>query len=560
MSPRRLVPLLALLAACGPEEPPPAVPAPPPAPPAPPTAEAAPAPPPPGVLGAACKADHPFSQGDCAAGLMCGPGPGGYCLSLCALAPSCDGTCAESGKAGEVCLKNCASAADCREGFVCDDAWKVCTLPRFLAPKAPVCAAAPLAKKRFGPAVQLSTARSPGAYNFEPAAAVAADGSVTAVYIAFEKMGDKNPLGTGTLRADGALRRDTTLAFGSENHFDPWMAADASGQLHLVWLGFDGGRAPEKHMVIGHATSPDGAGWSTSGAVDVGADCPDETPGCLDKPMIAIGPDKKDRKKEAVYVAYASEVTGGTRLVRSSDGGRTFSPSVAVGSGAYGDLEVSPDGDVHATFVTMGGGEDGPRPDMYGDKRNAIEYAVSHDGGRTFDKPRRVSGEGESIPFFFSNPHVAVDAKRKLVYVVYPAGSPDGRWDIWLATSSDGGATWWRVKVNDDAPCASHMTPSVAVRPSTGEIHVVWKEDRSGKGGVAYAICKPGGTRCSPNEAVNDQPFAAYSLGRFNPRWLGEYDTLLLDEKRRKLHVVYTATVDEGGKAVSRIFVATRKL
>jgi hypothetical protein len=44
------------------------------------------------------------------------------------------------------------------------------------------------------------------------------------------------------------------------------------------------------------------------------------------------------------------------------------------------------------------------------------------------------------------------------------------------------------------------------------------------------------------------------------PRWLGDYNTLLIDEKRRKLHVVYTATVDEGGKAVARIFAASRRL
>jgi len=314
-------------------------------------------------------------------------------------------------------------------------------------------------------------------------------------------------------------------------------------------------------MQIGYATSADGASWSAPVAVhDADADCPGEAPGCLDKPMIAIGPDKKDPKKEAVYVAYSSEAAGGMKLVRSNDGGKTFARSVAVGSGAYGDLEVGADGDVHVVFVAMHTNENSPRPSVYGDTQNAVEYAVSRDGGRTFEAPKRVSAPTEPVPFFFSNPQVAADPKRKMVYVVYPTGTPDGRWDILLASSKDGGATWSRVKVNDDAPCANHMTPSIAIRPGTGELHVIWTEERSGKGGVAYAVCAPGGATCSASEAVNDAPFAAYSLGRFNPRWLGEYDSILLDDKRKKLHVVYTATVDEGGKAVSRIFAATRKL
>jgi hypothetical protein len=457
-------------------------------------------------------------------------------------------------------MKPCGADADCREGFRCDPGWKVCSLPGFLAPKPPVCGAPPPPRRSFGPAVQLSTARSPGVAAVEPGAAIGADGSVTAVYITVPALGQKNALGAGTLADGGSVRGDRELQLGRENHYDPWMAADKKGKLHLVWLGFDGGRAPEKRMQIGYATSADGVTWSApSPAFDAATDCPGEAPGCMDKPMVAIGPDKQDPKKEAVYVAYWSEVTEATKLVRSSDGGRTFSKSVTVGPGGYGDLEVGADGDVHAVY-TRETGEEKPPPDKYGDVRRTVEYAVSRDGGRSFEKPRTVSAEGDSIPMFFSNPQVAADAKRKLVYVVYPRGTPDGRWEVVLATSKDGGASWSRVKVNDDQPCASHMKPTLALRPGTGELHVVWTEDRSGKGGLAYAVCAPGGATCSANEAVNDQPFASYGLGRHTAHWLGEYDAILVDEKRKRLHVVYTATVDESGAARSRIFVATRKL
>ena len=116
------------------------------------------------------------------------------------------------------------------------------------------------------------------------------------------------------------------------------------------------------------------------------------------------------------------------------------------------------------------------------------------------------------VPFLSSNAQIVVDEPRKTVYVVYPAGTADGRWNIMLAVSRDGGATWRRVQVNDDAPCANHMIPSAALDPRTGRVHVIWLENRTGRGGVAYASCDPGGARCKANEAVSDEPFASYGF------------------------------------------------
>src|SRR3954468_8715276 len=87
----------------------------------------------PKTVGASCKAEAPFSPGDCSQGLLCLPGPGGYCGSFCGSMGPCvsGGVCAESGKGGDVCLKACASNEDCRsaEGYVCNTSWKACALP-----------------------------------------------------------------------------------------------------------------------------------------------------------------------------------------------------------------------------------------------------------------------------------------------------------------------------------------------------------------------------------------------------------------------------------------------
>ncbi|MET0595200.1 MAG: sialidase family protein, partial [Polyangiaceae bacterium] len=131
---------------------------------------------------------------------------------------------------------------------------------------------------------------------------------------------------------------------------------------------------------------------------------------------------------------------------------------------------------------------------------------------------------------------------------------------IVLATSRDGGASWHRTRVNDDAPCANHMTPSAALDPRTGRVHVIWLENRTGKGGVAYASCEPGGERCSPNESVSDEPFASYGFVRHSPRWLSEYGSLLIDAKRSVMHAVWTQTVETPKGAMARIAYARAAL
>jgi hypothetical protein len=502
-----------------------------------------------GARGDACTPGE-SPQGTCRDGLLCIPSPGGYCASFCGATgtPCPDGTCVETGRGGTACAKTCASDADCRtgEGYVCDPVWHACDLPGLAAPKAPVCAArsTPLAKRAFGAAIQLTDDHTPGVYQFEPATTVADDGQVVAVYTTGARMGE--PSEPRVLRGTA----DASMPHDREHAFDAWIARDARGRLHAVWLAFDGPAAPETHMMIAYATSADdGQTWSAPRAVHDPKDCPDEQPGCLDKPMIAIG-------KDTIYVAYATEAEGreGLRLRASTDGGATWGDSVAVMPASYGELAV--DG---RTLYAVG--VDGsPRGGAFGAVGQTITLATSADGGATWSAPRAVSGDGESIPFFFVNPGVEVDAARHHIYVSYARGAADAAWDIVLATSSDGGATWTRTVVNDDGHCAAHMVPSIALDAKTGRVHVTWLDDRDGHGALAYAVCEPGGARCGANQRVSDAPFAAFSFVRHSGPWVGEYDGLVIDAKRRVLHAVWTQPVAGPDGPVSRIFHAEAKL
>jgi hypothetical protein len=200
------------------------------------------------------------------------------------------------------------------------------------------------------------------------------------------------------------------------------------------------------------------------------------------------------------------------------------------------------------------------KPDRYGDPLIRIEYVRSEDGGKTFSEPLRVSAPGEPVPLYYATPQVAVDVERGFIYSVYPVGTIDQGWDLMLAASKDGGRTWTRTRVNDDPRCATHVAPSAGLDPKTGTLHIVWQENRSGRGGLAYASCLEGGTLCMPNESVSATPYATFRLGRHGSDWLGDYQTLLIDPERRQLHAIWAQPVSEGSEVLSHLFYARGSL
>jgi hypothetical protein len=383
----------------------------------------------------------------------------------------------------------------------------------------------------------------------EAVAARTAGGDLVAVYMAPKNPFEELVLGASTLKAGGAVSGDRTIKGTRLQLFDPWMAADRSGTIYLVYYGHAG---LDVDGIVGFTSSTDGTTWTTHKAVNDQGGCPGTpTPtGCLDKPMITIGPRFGDLNKDSIYVFYYGK---GMRMVRSDDGGKTFSKSVAVGLGSYGDAEVASDGSIHVVYV-LGMGHN------LGSTNSHVEYVRSSDGGKTFSSPKTVTAPGASIPYYFSNAQVAPLPAKGTLHVVYPHGTSDGAWDIELATSKDWGSTWTRLKVNDDPHCANHMIPTIVAEQATGKLHVAWFENRDGTGRVAYATCDAGGAKCGANEAISDKPFADYALVRHSPKWPGEYFELLLDEKAKTLDAVWSQTVSESGKAIGRIFHAKGSL
>ena len=512
-----------------------------------------------GGRGAACASD-----GACAAGLACLRAPGGACGSTCGLGdPPCDGACVDTPHDGRLCLARCTSDADCRadEGYACDPAWRACMIPNRAAIVPRACPA-PLGLARspgFGGSVPLTIA-STGAHQLDPAAVVTDDGGL-AVLATTRAADGRTSLVTARVDPPGTSSVTLPLFAPRAHQAEPWLARDARGALYAVWLASDppGAGAPGPRHEIGLATSRDrGATWRLGAPVHDPIDCAHEAdaeapwprPRCVERPMIAVGPDAAPgrRGKDAVHVLYAAD---GLRARTSRDGGATFTPARTILAGAVGDVALGADGRIHA--VALHGSPHG----AYGSAQHRVEYTTSGDGGATFAPPLTVSVRDELVPYYFAGPRVAADARRGWVYVAYARGGRDARWDLVIAASKDLGKTWRRARLGDDPACAIHMLPSLAVEAATGRLHVAWYDNRGG-GRFAHAACAAGATACVQRGRIDDAPFAPLSTGRLHPTWLGATARLLFDEPRRALHAVWTQPTP-GDPPAGRIVRATAR-
>lgn len=500
------------------------------------------------IVGPSARGGRCSATVSCQAGLSCAPLPGGYCASSCGVTGEpCDGTCVETGRAGEVCAATCASDADCRsdEGYVCDPQWHACLIPNFAALVPASCPAgkAPPRDASFAESEPWSTTAGPGVYQLEPSAVLTADGGVIALYMGRGARTDGNAL--GIVRVDGKGQRAIDVAFKSEraNHYDPWLARARDGTLYAAWLGFD---TQTSNQEIALASSKDhGITWSKPIAVHEPSDCVEGTRDCLDKPMVAVGAD-------ALYVMYAAGENG-LRVRTSRDGGKTFGAPVTALAGSYGNAAIGSDGKLH--LVTINGGPLGG----FGSAHQLIQYTVSADRGASFSSPITISGRDEVLPFLFANPSIAVDTKRKWLYAAYVRGGRDAKWEIVLAASKDGGVTWKRTKLAGDG-CAIHMVPNLALDPTTGRLHVAYYDNEGVLGRFAHASCGIGITKCTQLGAINSVPFGNLRTVRHSASWVGEYESLIIDDKRRLLHAVWAQPVLDAGRVVTRIFHAQAKL
>ncbi|HEY5949480.1 MAG TPA: sialidase family protein, partial [Kofleriaceae bacterium] len=323
---------------------------------------------------------------------------------------------------------------------------------------------------------------------------------------------------------------------------DARLARDRKGTLYAV-------SADGKQIQL--ATSTDrGATWSAPIAVSDPADCEERAGDCVERPLIVASVDAKT-KADVLYVIYAAG-DHGARVRSSRDGGKTWAQGPIALAGSYGSA-VASGGKLHLAMLA------GSALGAYGSAQQVIEYTASSDGGATFREPVTVSARDEMLPYWFANPSLAVDDRRKWLYVAYARGGRDAAWEIAIAASKDNGVTWKRTKLAGNG-CAIHMVPNLALDAATGTLHVAYYDSEGAPGRFVHATCGPGATKCKLVGSINSTPFATLSLARHTSKSVGDYASLVVDDKRRLLHAVWAQPVDETGKAIARVFHGTAKL
>jgi len=230
-----------------------------------------------------------------------------------------------------------------------------------------------------------------------------------------------------------------------------------------------------------------------------------------------------------VYVVYASdtETSGGTFIgynlwvSQSANGGSSFNPEYLLQSPT--STQKSP------TRIYAAGGKIYV---VYDDQANHDIYFTQGNTTAGFSTPSRLNQTASKT--LYGDNDIAIDPNGSTIYAVYEDTSVDSDGDIYLAISTNSGATWGGyVRVNDSTYLAKYNP--MMQRDAGGTLHVVWTDQRNnGMLQTYYAASTDGGATFSANINVSagqtSNPFEQPRLAVDNPHLIlyvssGKYDT-----------------------------------
>jgi hypothetical protein len=189
---------------------------------------------------------------------------------------------------------------------------------------------------------------------------------------------------------------------------------------------------------------------------------------------------RRSPRTEGVHMLPRAPI--GIVISRSIDGGKSFSPPTQLSSflpnfGIGAIPAVGPDGTVAVTWARM---------DNKSQTVDAIEMAISHDGGLNYSRPA-VTADVHGVPDHLANgtfrnlslPSFAISPKNGVMVVAWSdQGSANA--DILSSVSRDSGLTWSvprRVNHDHLNNGKDHFQPELAIAPD-GVVTCAWFDRR----------------------------------------------------------------------------------
>lgn len=178
-----------------------------------------------------------------------------------------------------------------------------------------------------------------------------------------------------------------------------------------------------------------------------------------------------------VYMCWKSfgTLVSGIVFSRSTDRNQTWSPPIELDTGSNQGCmpAVTPDGAVYVVYINFDAGN--------------LSIVKSTDGGLSFTSPAPVASI-TNVPYQLPNsvfrtpdslPSIAASPLNGNLYVAW-ADYRNGDADIYLSLSTDGGATWSTAERLNDDPLANgidQFQPQISVAPN-GRVSVMWFDRR----------------------------------------------------------------------------------
>jgi hypothetical protein len=270
-----------------------------------------------------------------------------------------------------------------------------------------------------------------------------------------------------------------------------------SGELWIVGLN-----AQRKLFV--QASTDEGRTWSPEHVLAVGDDTP--AADAEARPKLAIGPEGR------VVVTYTQPLnkpyTGMIRMLRSSDGGRTFSAPFTVHrdrqfiTHRFDAVAFDAHGTLHTLWVDKRDAE-ARRAAGRNDYRGAAIYRnESHDGGATFGRDLKLADNSCEC----CRIALAPSPDGGLVALWRHVFAPNER-DHAFAPVATGGSSAEPVRATFDRwaiDACPHHGPGLAAAQGGG-YHAVWFGERSGVAGVRYGRLAPNGSPRSEPVPLPDE-------------------------------------------------------